>query len=333
MKIIFFSSAFLVFLIVSIPAYSQLATLEQVNELKERSMLVQLAEIDEDILSQLSKKAPGRIEEYKSAIATYNENLKYAVESFWPWQSEFKYVTQNEAKGIQKSKDKSYAIIYQKTIVSLNSPYYFELVWDEDLLEQGLINYHYFQPGSQYALQLSFIEDYGGKIIASAESNRILPTKTEMASLIIKMAGFDNDVATGLSGLYEKNNKKSEYPVCQQLKEITLIINSNDLSPELTITKIQEIYPYKFEVLNDNEIEKLFSSKSTGYIYIFGSPIYASGGTINLYTFIDIGKSEKLSNCHIDPIRNMNNYKLLSQGIIIDEKTLKEISLKITGKE
>lgn len=272
-------------------------TPEQIEKVKTRKLLVVQEEPDEYIIKQLSKVNINLVDTYKIALKLYNANLKIAIDSFWTFHDEYKMVTIQEAKEIEKSKSKEYVIISPSTT---GTNYYFNNGWTDYDVKQHKLNYHKFSLAGSYGLAITLIEDFGEKYIGYAPSNRFLPTKTEMACMI-------HTINMQLSGLKEavmyRNMEDALLAAnvnCKDLRDLTLLINVNNLASELSIQKVKSLYPYDVEILDDSKIDEIIYSKKEGYVYLFPISVYAINNPYLSYSTLNTNSIEGIGVCTLN---------------------------------
>lgn len=301
---------------------------EIIEDIKKRQLIVLLAETDNKTVQYLKEKDLESVDYYQSIINTYNENLKIAIKEFWPYHSEIQFVTLEDVKELKKTSKNEYVIIYQKTTYGSGGVYQFQ-TWKDRLISENTIEYHMLDINTQYLLQLSYLDEYGDKLIASAECNMYLPTKTEMAWMVNKLKLLQNDYALGFSGITKFANDQESNSL-RNLKEMTLIVNVNNLDSTFSIDEIKKLYPYQISILDDKAIDELIYSKKEGYALLFGYPIFASAGQSYLYTITDFSKNSKITYNVLKPIRKLEYYSSFPfTAKNISEKTIEKLMDKI----
>src|ERR1035437_791781 len=97
---------------------------EDIKELQSRTLVVVLRKESPKMLKKLSEK-PDELKAYQKSIANYNEGFKLAMQNFWPYKQNIKYIelssdtwtfkVKPEIEEMLEGKDKShYAFILQK---------------------------------------------------------------------------------------------------------------------------------------------------------------------------------------------------------------------------
>ena len=92
--------------------HSQIPSIEDIQNVKNRKLLVLLAEPDMEVIDELKVKNSSLISVYKESFNIYNANLKLAMDSFWGVHNEYKFITQKEAELLRKEKNKNFAIVF-----------------------------------------------------------------------------------------------------------------------------------------------------------------------------------------------------------------------------
>lgn len=281
--------------------YAQIPTSEQINEVKGRKFLVVLEEVNPDLVKDLEKDNPKYVETYKNAIDIYNSNLKIAVDSFWEIHDEIKYVTVTEAKAIKKTKSKVYTLISSVSVTSGGYQSY-NHGWSDSWFNEDLVQYHKITLGGFYGLGVTLIEDYGEKSITIVPSNRILPTKSEMACMIFMLNNaFIRQVEQTSNNL--EDNLAIANAKCKDLKELTLLINIYNISTDLTVDEITHMYPFQIEILEDSLIDEIIYSKKPGFVYFYTYPqyLYSSSQTLLTYQTINTNDIDGSGSCFLNP--------------------------------
>ena len=187
---------------------------------------------DDYVIKQLTKVDINLVDTYKVALKLYNKNLKLAIDSFWTFHDEYKMVTIQEAKEIEKSKSKEYVII-SSSFTTWAGSYFFKNGWTAYDVKEHFLNYHKFCTDGMYGIALTAIEDFGEKYIAYTSGNRFLPTKTEMACMIHLI----NMQLTGQSKTVKGSDLEEALLAmnvnCKDLRDLTLIINLNNLARQI----------------------------------------------------------------------------------------------------
>jgi len=294
---------FALYLANTVTLSAQFPTPAEMEKMKNRKMLVLVEQPEEEIIARLEKADKGLIAIYKERLETYNSNLKTALQTFWTFQEDVKFVSIEEIKEIKKSKSKEYTVIFT-TSISYSGSTAHDIDWSDDLIKASMVDYHKYTQFGTIALAVALIEDYGERTITSMPSNRYLPTKTEMACMVYTM----NSILLGEIGPPQITLKDIDKN-CPGLKTKTLLINKSNLSDQLSEEKLKSIYPYGLRVLDDKEIDELVFSKTPGIAYLYAYPIYLfnTGYQYMVYMTINFGETKYTQGCLVNPLDFMIN--------------------------
>lgn len=324
--------ALFLFTIQTSESFGQELTAAQIDGVRNRKLLVQIEQEDQDLIKELNKINSSLVQVYKERLATYNANLKSAIESFWTIHSELQYVTNEKIRELKKSHKNEFVIIYTLDISGTNTT--FGLKWTPDLIEDGIIKYHTYSRVGIDALCITFIEDYGVTPLTYMPSNRFLPTKTEMACMIHTMNSFFSGELPSQQKMKPKEVNEILSGNCPDLKNFTILFNKHNLTADLTSEKIKSLYPYPFLILDDTEIDSIVYSKIEGYVYFYAYPTYLSAADQSYMTYLTVNCNEvgKHGACLLNPFdfklkKNLSSIE--NDAKIIDEKAILALSEKV----
>lgn len=318
--------------------HSQIPSIEDIQSVKSRKLLVLLAEPDMEVIEELKVKNSSLIGVYKESFNIYNANLKIAMDSFWGVHNEYKFITQMEAELLRKEKNEDFAIVFSFYVTSLGYLRY-NLEWQSEDIIYNALNYHKYKRKGIYALSVVFSEDYGnGKLpIMTVPSNRFIPTKTEMACMVnvlnsIFLGNVDDAERIGIKHSSELKDKN-----CDTLKQLILLINENNIEDGLTFEKIKEIYPYDFMITNDKFIDSITYSKNKKYVYLYAYPLFEVNLTYFRYHIINCSDLSGIIICTLNPFDflfkknywNQEDSYADNDAKIITEKAILEFVSKI----
>jgi hypothetical protein len=201
----------------------------------------------------------------------------------------------------------------------------------EDVLN-GSLNSHKSTNSGIYALCIDLIEDYanGKNPIASMPSNRFLPTKTEMACMVSVLNSYfveGADIQNKNYDIYLLNENKNN---CKTLRDMTLIVNENNLAKELRYNDIIPIYPFKVIVMPDNSVDSTIYSKTSGYVFLFAYPEYqfTSGSAYMRYFVINCNGGDNTILCSTNKLA----FKIKQPKLMTQEQSYQDNAVKFIDR-
>ena len=316
MRITYTTLILLLALIVSAPKlHSQIMYPKQetANQLKDRTLIVELGEPDEKKLKKLGKKEkkdPGITQRYLDRIENYNTTIKESFTDNWTFHGSDKieFRTKSEVDEIVKSKNKSYAIAtfgwreesrteqLRKKLVKYDvnclAVYFAENAKKRDRLEVDVV-----KPNSDGTKWLIYHGEYVAKV--SFPFGRL---SSKENALMVKQLSYHLSQALKPERPEMKLVGTMEYGLFKEkamsLKEKTLLIDRNVLEEGVTRETIAKEYPYKFEIVDSEEVyDKIFNSEGYAFMYGFWSDNQKKFGLFildasNGETLIEIGTGQ-----------------------------------------
>lgn len=269
---------------------------EEIEEVKKRKLIVVIEEPDEKVLKKIAKHPKrGTVEDYKADLKTLNENMKMAVEKFWPYKkNDIQYKTFAEIDALRKTKTKGYAVlgcfsVMPTKFTSSGAGYIFNkgLHWEKDIKQD-------FEDRNDYdmmftVLMVDVIEDFGGRIVpvSYVPLYDVFPTK---ASIVFGIKSIENYFTQRIRIKKEGAKKRDEAKEQEELiaartpkiAEKTLLIRSEWLDKELTEENFAKYYPYKFKICDHDFMDDVVMNQDANYAYAVLLAEVQSGSTANV---------------------------------------------------
>lgn len=160
-------------------------------ELQNRTVIVVLKTVDEKKLTKKFKNNETKKEAYRLFVSEYNQNIKFVVESIWPYKKEFIYKTEEELKVIMKNKN-------------INSQYIFirHKVYDDyTQRKDGTV----IMIEQISRLEVSLADKVLGKYVGGSTINSTTPNKVDLYYGMLEIINyFDKRIKTKIQGVSEE---------------------------------------------------------------------------------------------------------------------------------
>jgi hypothetical protein len=268
---------------ISSPSFSQLwiGKTKQMAQLKQRSLIVILEVEQPEVVKKLTKKKGSNlVEEYRNAVATYNNNLKEVIEKIWIIHPSdmIIYKSYDEVDKLRKTKSADYAVLYAATEyrshghVDHNNDQRRGLAWSYSELKKGTLEQDKSDMDGTTCLMIKLIEKFKKPSPAYRVGlPNIFPRKSDLTfgveninNYMSAHFNFTND-STIADTISDKDNP---------LKSLTLVLRYSDLKEKFSPDDIPAIYPYKYQLLSDAAFDELIVNKRAGFAYAIVSPTY-----------------------------------------------------------
>ncbi|PGH39858.1 MAG: hypothetical protein CRN43_06545 [Candidatus Nephrothrix sp. EaCA] len=336
---------FLVALAFSAKAQMGFGKLEEIEEVQKSPLIVMIEEPREKVLKKL-KKHPrkGDVEDYKADLRIYNENIKTAVEKFWPYNKEgIQYKTYDEIKAMKKARVKGHAVLLcQSSKASTDGPgnvYANGLAWDKNIQE----DFDDRRDAMFTSMTVNIIEDFEKGAVYVLPLFDVFPTRASLVFGIKSIkAYFDRRVSMkkdkvkgrDLMKLQEEEMKKR----VQLLPSKTLLLREEWLEDKLTAAKFKEYYPYPFKICDKDFMDEVIMNSDAAYAYGVEMPVIISQSNRDIIIYMqyvfDAADAEPMA------IVKPSTGSLMALSIInkagsrnFTTKTAQKIVAQIKGKE
>lgn len=269
-------------------AYSQMGTpsLDELKQMQQRPMVVVLLEEDPARLKKLQKK-PTELAAYKKRIATINANMQQILPGAWTYSSEVIFKSETEFKALQKQKSKEFAYLKYE-LQKVKEP--------NDIKEHPYTKVRIITIGDEWytpILQFGLTEKPAHSFVHIQTLPKSTPTQGDL-TLALRMTQSNFTAFLALKESGKKINAK-EYLASQatKLPSKTLLINKDQLYKGLTEATVKASYPFPFEILDSETIEKRILEADSKYALVTILPII--GLQNMLHQVIDLSSGEQLA--------------------------------------
>jgi hypothetical protein len=269
---------FLIFLFfgTSIQLYAQygMGKVEEIEAVQARKLIVMIEEPRERMLNKIAKRPKkGTVQDYKADLATYNENIKAAVEKFWPYnKKDIQYKTFNEIMELRKTKTQDYAVIAclssEPRSMSAGYNYAQGLYWVKDIKE----DFEDRDDAMFTVMLVNTIEDFGKRPVFYLPLFDVFPTKASMVYGIKNIEAYFNlRISTKKNGTKMRDEQeRTEEEMSKKaglLAEKTLLIREEWLDKELTEANLKNYYPYKYKICDRAFMDNVVMNLDSKYAY------------------------------------------------------------------
>jgi hypothetical protein len=233
-------------LLVPTMAYSQ------VNFANSRLVVI----IEEPNKKIEEKLAPDELKIYHQEIEHYNANLKKLIEQYWKIGSKPSFVNKVQFNKIVSDKTVN-------TLVLTNSKYNFNYVdYSAYKMSNKLYNSkdeiveNYNKKQLPYRATILELKKADMPIESTSVANAAMPSlKQEEAELIYAIKSLALQIDYRIKGTTEVQLMKMYIKNAPHLKELTLLLNQNDLE-ETAKADLKNHYKFSYQVVSKDEIEK-----------------------------------------------------------------------------
>lgn len=267
---------------------------EEIRSIKERPLLVVLEAPQEHVLKKLDKKKKTDLSRtYKEAVDVFNADLKAALELRYPFKDNgIEFMTYDQVRALSLDNNNEYAVLHV-----------FSVLYDNDVLKEQAghdafmsmtgLNWNFSTPPARDDLDfvnsftimgLYLIEDFASRGIATFNNNPVgfaglsdvFPSE---ASLIHGIATIEDYFEFRLAkeeGQKIKWKNFDDYITGErapELKDLTLMIRKDMLSPEVNPRSLKALYPYPVQICTEEEMNSalLEQRPNTAYLLIIGN--------------------------------------------------------------
>jgi hypothetical protein len=278
MKLITITVCFLLFA-TSFPTFAQMGMgkPEDIAEMKKRTLIVLLQQESFKVIEKLNKKGHGdQVPVYKKTIEQFNESLKSAFTSSWPYEQKIEFKEPGEVLAITKSNSKEYAIVS---------------VWQREMKQGGEYNYTTYTNHLDWNYKSIVKGDYdeSDKNFFDKVTYMTVALSEKVNKAPVAMVGLSNifptkaDLVAGIYGVkyymdYRQSDKgamealKDAKKISPELKTKTLLFRQSDLAKNFTKADLKALYKTKFDVVADTIVDKHVIDKTPGYAFIVTVP-------------------------------------------------------------
>lgn len=307
-----FLTMFVCFLLsFSLHAQMGIGKIEEIEAVKSRKLIVMIEEPREEMLKKIAKRPKkGSVEDYKADLKAYNENVKLAVEKFWPYnKNDIQYMTFDQIEALHKKKSREYAVLAclssKASSISSGYKFYEGLYWVKNIKDdfedrkKGA-----FLDGMFTTMYINIIEDFGKRPVSYVPLYDVFPTKASIVYGITSMMNyFTMRINAKTKGIKMKDQREMQIDEMAEkasmLKDRTLLIREEWLDEKLTEQTIKRVYPYKFKICDRAFMDEAVMNQDPQYAYGVELPYIISTGQSNSVMYmqfvIDAGDSRAMA--------------------------------------
>jgi len=225
-------------------AQFSLTSKSDVEKIKNSILLVMLEEEDPKTLQKLAKKSEEKLNHYKQQIAGRNLVLKNAVEKYWNFSEKVEFKSKDEATKLMKLNKEKYVIIYfgkyldyerHKTGVGINGK---PAGWNTNTM-----TYNTSTKYSSLANEITTLEIIDSKSLIRIYLPNVYPSKADAIYGIQELQYILRYLSSSPENKITKFMKHIESNA-PELKELTLLVDKNEVDTKLNEDEIKELYPY-----------------------------------------------------------------------------------------
>lgn len=250
---------------------------EDIAEMKKRTLIVLLQQESHTVILKLNKKGyADQVPIYKKTIEQFNESLKEAFTSSWPYDQKIEFKIPGEVLAITKSNSKEYAIasVWQREIKYDGeygyATYTNHLDWNFKSIKKGDYDEddkEFFEKVTYMTIALS--EKINKAPVAMVGLPNVFPTKADLVSGIYGVEYYIKYREGDKGGMETLKEMKKISPT---LKTKTLLFRQSDLAKKYTKEGLKAQYKSKHDVVADSIVDKHVIDKTPGYAFIVTVP-------------------------------------------------------------
>ncbi|ESU24652.1 hypothetical protein FEDK69T_05750 [Flavobacterium enshiense DK69] len=234
---------------------------EDFQDLKKRTLIVEVLEEDPKVLKKLDKpKKAEELKEYQSFIKEFNEDFRIYAPKYWTLNSNIEYKTTTEIDALQKSKNKSYAVL-RFILLNDNGTHGLKTNLNVPALAYTRIENNRRSADSKIYLPYRALSK--GKSLLEADYKYALETLQANINWIIK-----NDKTLHFDKYAEKMAEEN----CSKLKGKTILVPDYVLKDGRSKEQAIKNYGGDLKFVSDEEINNAFVTKAKNTAVLFVAP-------------------------------------------------------------
>ncbi len=271
---------------------------KQAALIRDATLVVVLEEESPKQLKKLAKRGEEQLANYRIQLAGRNKALTEAVKEYWTLSDEILIKTYDEIEELIDQGDKEYVMIefgkhldyeYHKSNFSYNGK---PVGWTRT---GGTLLYNPATKFTKLANEICTVEIfYNGKSLTKAYLPNLSPSKAEAVygikvlqyQLNYLLASPDNRI-TGFVKHIKANNK--------DLANVTLLIDEDEIDPELNESEIKKHYPFPFEIVDLEKITEAILNENSDYAYVKIVATPTGKGNVFMHTLTGAGDGKLYS--------------------------------------
>ncbi len=248
----------LIFSFNNILAQNGYGNISEINDAKNRTLLVMYANINKEVYNKLKKENIEKADEYEEYINEFNENFKNVVTKYWKMNSKIEFINEIEVAELLKTQPKKYVLLRCPTFVQVGNPS------DYKYTKHSNFEFCIEKTKSYRATYLEYqlLNEVDGRGFTDHPIYQF-----NFANVNPNLSDFILGV-TFLQSYFNKRlgSKKSEL-AANNLKDKILVLRKEDIDPKLKIEDIAKYYPYKFELVSNEEYCKSIETQVKNRVY------------------------------------------------------------------
>ncbi|WP_157514743.1 hypothetical protein [Mangrovimonas sp. TPBH4] len=227
--------------------------LEDIKEVQNKTLLVVLDEVDDNLKKKAQKK-PEKYNEIIEIIEVYNKALKAAFTANWSYSQNIRFVTEKEFQQILNDKNQK------------NQYAYFR-----NKLEGHFKGQVRMQAGNySFELRLPNKNKSVYEMIYTSQH----PNEADLTLIIQQFQNYLNSRVKRKEQNYSRKNFQNEIAENSKLlKEKTLLLDEASVSSKLK-KEISKVYKYNYKFTSKEEIDEAIISKNPNFAYVRAMPLY-----------------------------------------------------------
>lgn len=205
----------------------------------KRKLAVELLEEDGRAISKFTRNKedyPKGVENYQKYVRSYNENMKNLMPKFWKLNTTIEFKTPKEVKKLIEARDKDYVILQAKEVGGGE-----EFITRFDGTAISLILFRAEKSGTiDYKIMLPY---------SSSRNDQCNTTPDFTFTIQAAAANIEYMMEKKTTATFPDFMETKAIANCKDLKDKTLLLEPDVLSPKADKKTIKEYYDKKFEVL------------------------------------------------------------------------------------
>jgi hypothetical protein len=233
---------------------------ETATKIKSLVLLVGFEQENPELL-RLYKDEPENLKVYKDGVIGKNFALKNAVENYWHYTKEKKYLPLKEAKALMKQEKDKYVLIS------------FDDTWGTDLLHtpdklqggwthnDGKLGYNERSRYNLNNIRINTVMIGLPRKVYEVFLPTVYPTEGDLIYAIQKIQhslDFLSSTGKSMDKYYSETNKRAD-----ELQGMTLLINGKEINHDLTEEILKQNYPFPYKISDYAAIEKALKTKDS----------------------------------------------------------------------
>lgn len=277
-----------------------------VELMKQKTMIILLAEEDQDYVSNLQKKAKNqnKLQDYRKAINDYNSNVQQMAAKYFTFPKQILFKTMSELKNVSVAERDNYTfLVYnlsERLLLAGDKGMGFGSIsynfWDMPKEDENNVNKYigetHFDSETQYArfdiyakLNSKKLTDYKENLLYRFNLPSMNPSEGDVAYSFMQL---QKKCEEATSETKAKNDVKENSKI---IKDKTLLIKKEDLDDDATEEKIKKVYHNKIKLVSNQEFDKAVIDKDSQYCYLIILPLYASPSNLGVAAKVTITRA------------------------------------------